>query len=135
VIQSTAAAIQFNANKDLNLIIAKFINSVGCEQIDTISFSTVPPSFKIPNAFTPDNGDDINDHFRIIIMGDIVVEKFLIFNRWGQKVFEESGDATQGWDGTFKGEPAPSDTYVYTATLRFPDGRLEVAKGDVILLK
>jgi gliding motility-associated-like protein len=89
----------------------------------------------IPNAFTPDNGDDFNDNFRIIINGNIVIEKFLIFNRWGQMVYEAPEDDLAGWDGTWNNEPAASDTYVYTATLRYPDGRSEVAKGDVILIK
>lgn len=131
----TGTMIQFNANEDLNFIQAFFINSHGCEQIDTLSFPTVPPSYMIPNAFTPDNGDEINDNFRIIINGNIVIEKFLIFNRWGQKVYEADDDPLSGWDGMFKNQPAASDTYVYTATLRYPDGRQEIAKGDVMLLK
>jgi gliding motility-associated-like protein len=131
----TGTMIQFNANDDLNFIQAFFINSHNCEQIDTLSFPTVPPSYMIPNAFTPDNGDEINDNFRIIINGNIVIEKFLIFNRWGQKVYEAEDDPLSGWDGMFKNQPAASDTYVYTATLRYPDGRQEIAKGDVMLLK
>jgi hypothetical protein len=50
-------------------------------------------------------------------------------------VYEAPEDDLAGWDGTWKNEPAASDTYVYTATLRYPDGRSEIAKGDVILLK
>ncbi len=134
-LSTTAPSIEFNANDPRNFIVATYINSKGCTQTDTISFPTVPPSFMIPNAFTPDNGDDINDNFRIIINGNIMIEKFMIFNRWGQLVYEARNDDLQGWDGRFKNQPAPSDTYVYTATLRYPDGRLEVAKGDVLLLK
>ena len=134
-ISTTATTIEFNAEEEINFIEAKFINSQGCEQIDTISFHTVPPSFMIPNAFTPDHGDEYNDHFRIIINGNIVIEEFLIFNRWGQKVYDASESNNDGWDGSFKNEPAASDTYVYTATLRYPDGRKEIAKGDVMLLK
>ncbi len=133
-IPATATSISFNAEEEVNFVVATFINSLGCEQIDTISFVTVPPSYQIPNAFTP-NGDDLNDNFDIIINGNIVIEKFLVFNRWGQKVFEAGDGSGDGWNGTFKGEPAASDTYVYTATLIYPDGRKEVAKGDVILLK
>ncbi len=133
-ISANTTTIQFNAEDEVNYVIAKFINSLGCEQIDTISVATVPPTYQIPNAFTP-NGDDLNDNFEIIINGNIVVEKFLIFNRWGQKVFEAGEGNGNGWNGTFKGEPAASDTYVYTATLVYPDGRKETAKGDVILLK
>jgi gliding motility-associated-like protein len=134
-IPATGTTIEFNADEELNFVEATFINSQGCEQTDTISFPTVPPFYQSPNAFTPDNGDEFNDNFRIIVNGNIVIEKFLIFNRWGQKVYEADDDPLDGWDGRFKDEPAPSDTYVYTANLKFPDGRVEVAKGDVILIR
>ncbi|HEY3387902.1 MAG TPA: gliding motility-associated C-terminal domain-containing protein [Saprospiraceae bacterium] len=134
-ISANTTTIEFNASEEVNFIEATFINSLGCEQTDTLSFPTVPPSIKIPNAFTPDNGDEYNDHFRIIITGDVEIEEFLVFNRWGQKVFDASETNTDGWDGTWKNEPAASDTYVYTATLRYPDGRKEIAKGDVMLLR
>jgi len=134
-ITATGTTIEFNAEEEVNFVVATFINSVGCEQVDTISFPTVPPSYMIPNAFTPDNGDDFNDNFRIIINGNIVIEKFMIFNRWGQMVYEAPEDDLAGWDGMWNNEPAASDTYVYTATLRYPDGRSEVAKGDVMLIK
>ena len=133
-ISATGITIEFNADEEVNLIEAKFINSKGCEQTDTISIPTVPPSYMIPNAFTPNN-DELNDHFKIIINGNIVIEEFLIFNRWGQLVYEAPEDGLEGWDGRFKNEPAASDTYVYKAKIRFPDGREEIAKGDVMLLR
>lgn len=133
-IVGTGNSIQFNADGEVNLVEAKFINSKGCEQIASISFTTVPPSYMIPNAFTPNN-DMLNEKFRIIVNGNIVVEQFLIFNRWGQLVYEAADDDLEGWDGLFKNEPAASDTYVYTAQIRFPDGRLEIAKGDIALLR
>ena len=134
-ISATGTEIKFDASGDINFVEATFINSLGCEQTDTISFATVPPSYMIPNAFTPDNNDDFNDNFKIIITGNIVIEKFLIFNRWGQMVYDAPEDDLTGWDGTWKNQPAASDTYVYTATLRYPDGRAEIAKGDVMLLR
>ncbi len=130
----TGSSIQFNADQDVNFIEATFINSLGCEQVDTFSFVTVPPTYMIPNAFTPNN-DEINDYFKIIINGNIVVEKFLIFNRWGQKVYEAAEDDLTGWDGRWKNEQAASDTYAYMATLVYPGGRKETAKGDVMLLR
>jgi gliding motility-associated-like protein len=135
IISSTSTTIEFNADEVTNFIIATFINSLGCEQIDTLSIVTIPPSYMIPNAFTPDNGDERNDVFKIIITGNIVVEKFLVFNRWGQKVYDSADGSTEGWDGTWKNEPAASDTYVYTATLVYPNGRKESAKGDIMLLR
>lgn len=134
-IGSTATTITFNASEEINLIEATYINSKGCEQTDTISFPTVPPTYMIPNAFTPENGDELNNTFRIIINGELFLDEFLIFNRWGQLVYDAAEGDLMGWDGRFKGEPAVSDTYVYSAKLRFPDGHTEVAKGDVMLLR
>ncbi len=134
VIPATGSSIEFNASEEINLVEAKFINSKGCEQIDTISFATVPPSYMIPNAFTP-NSDMLNDKFRIIINGNIEIDEFLIFNRWGQLVYEAPENDLEGWDGKFKNEPAASDTYVYKARIKYPDGRIEIAKGDVALLR
>lgn len=134
LVSGTGNSIEFNADEEINTVVAKFINSKGCEQIDTISFATIPPSYKIPNAFTPNN-DGLNDNFSILITGNIVVQEFLIFNRWGQLVYEAPEDVMTGWNGRFKDEPAASDTYVYKARIIFPDGREEIAKGDVILLR
>ena len=59
----------------------------------------------------------------------------MVFNRWGQLVYKGPDNDNVGWDGMFKNQPAASDTYVYKATLSFPDGRAEIVKGDVILLR
>ena len=133
-IPGTTSAIAFNANEENNLVVVTFTNSKGCTQTDTINIPTVPPSFQIPNAFTP-NEDDINDNFKIIINGNINIEEFLIFNRWGQLVYEAPEGDLEGWDGKFKGEKAASDTYVYKAALSYPNGRAEIAKGDVMLIR
>ena len=41
----------------------------------------------------------------------------------------------QGWDGTVKGEDAPSGVYVYTANIIMIDGREKVLHGLVSLLR
>ena len=50
-------------------------------------------------------------------------------------MYEAPAEDLEGWDGRFKNDPAASDTYVYSAKIRFPDGRIENAKGDVALLR
>lgn len=93
----------------------------------------------IPTAFSP-NGDTINDIYVPIsdIKGMLVID-FVVFDRWGEKVFESQNfvprDATKGWDGTFKGEPAQQDNYVYFFTARMPDGEVKVYKGTFALLR
>ncbi len=66
----------------------------------------------IPNVFTPD-GDRNNDVFRILFPDYSVVENFhmKIFNRFGQLLYQ-SFDKDGAWDGTYKGQPVPVDTYM-----------------------
>jgi gliding motility-associated-like protein len=66
----------------------------------------------VPNAFTP-NGDGKNDIFFPIINDiDPNQYKLLIFNRWGELVFE-SQQPSQGWDGNHKGMLAQDGAYVW----------------------
>ena len=71
----------------------------------------------VPNAFTP-NGDGQNDIF-IPIISDIDPNQyeFMIFNRWGELIFE-SQHPSQGWDGYHKGVPAPDGTYVWKVSCK-----------------
>jgi gliding motility-associated-like protein len=74
----------------------------------------IVPSLFVPNAFTPD-GDGKNDVF-FPITADMVDEEheLMIFDRWGQLVFETK-DATKGWDGRHLngGEILPQGVYVW----------------------
>ncbi|NRA10494.1 MAG: gliding motility-associated C-terminal domain-containing protein, partial [Crocinitomicaceae bacterium] len=63
-----------------------------------------------PNAFTPD-GDEFNQTWQIHISGiDIHDFDLLLFNRWGQLIWE-SHDSSVGWDGTYNGKIVPDGTY------------------------
>ncbi|MFN0176018.1 MAG: gliding motility-associated C-terminal domain-containing protein [Saprospiraceae bacterium] len=89
-------------------------------------------SLHIPNAFTP-NDDGKNDVFRVVKHeGAEVVSSLEIYDRWGEKVYENQGDAF--WDGTIDGKPAPSDVYVYI--VKVTCGELIGKRvGDVTLLR
>ena len=89
-------------------------------------------SLRIPNAFTP-NGDGKNDVFRVVKHeGAEVVSSLEIYDRWGEKVYENQGNAF--WDGTINGEPGPSDVYVYI--VKITCGELVSKRvGDVTLLR
>ena len=61
----------------------------------------------VPNAFTP-NGDGHNDRFKPLYYGNAANFDFVVFNRWGQRVFETRSPASpDGWDGTVNGVSAP----------------------------
>jgi gliding motility-associated-like protein len=58
----------------------------------------------------------------------------MVYNQWGQKVFETS-DYNTGWDGTFNGKPQPVGVYVYVASIRLSDGRNITKKGSFNLIR
>lgn len=115
------------------------ITDAGCIGIDSvyIIISEFPEEcLYIPNAFTP-NYDGLNDVFRALSACPVGEFKMLIFNRWGEMIFE-SDDISRGWDGTKNGVPCPGDGYVYKITYRNSEvsGENEIVKvGSVIILK
>jgi gliding motility-associated-like protein len=90
------------------------INAAGCS--DTITQSIVVQEeliFYVPNSFTPD-GDEFNQTFHPVFSSGFDPFDFslLIFNRWGEVIFE-SRDTTIGWDGTYHGQSAQDGTYTW----------------------
>jgi gliding motility-associated-like protein len=93
----------------------------------------------LPNAFTPNN-DGLNDVFYVLAgegMGE--VKLFTVYNRWGEKIFQEANipanDPGFGWDGSHKGIQAAPGTYVYMVSIAGPDGKQQVHKGTVVLVR
>lgn len=93
----------------------------------------------IPSAFSP-NYDGIND--KLVIFGGksvAIIEQFAVFDRFGAQVFElknfSPGDEMFGWDGTWRGKEADSGVYVFLAEVKFIDGKTEMFKGDVTLIR
>lgn len=74
----------------------------------------------IPNYFTP-NGDGYHDYWNMDGIGQRTNAKIMIFDRFG-KLLKELSPHSQGWDGTYAGNPLPSADYWYTIEL--PDGRV-----------
>ncbi len=90
--------------------------------------------FEMPSAFTPD-GDEINDRFIPVISDPDLqqIVQFQIFNRWGQKIFDN--DDPLGWDGTYDGEAMPSDVYIYIIEVSVAGCETFSQKGDVTLIR
>ncbi len=109
------------------------INNFGCRSTICRQVSTiVVPALDVPNAFTPTSAD-VNSVILVRGFG-IAKMKFIIWNRWGQKVFE-TGDWKRGWDGKLKGVLQPMDVYAYTLDVEFFDGTKSIKKGDITLIR
>lgn len=90
----------------------------------------------VPNAFRPGGTNSV---FRAIPTSQQAIENFsmYVYDRWGQQVFV-SEEITEGWDGTYKGNPAPGDVYVWIVNYDVErEGKQErmAYKGNVILLR
>jgi len=89
---------------------------------------------EIPNAFTPD-GDGVNDDFGPVLPEGLeMVSSMKIFDRWGEKVYESSGNNAR-WDGTIKGKRGTSDVYVYIIRILCTGEGEEQYHGDVTLIR
>jgi gliding motility-associated-like protein len=90
-------------------------------------------SILIPNVFTPNN-DGSNDVFTV--SGTNLTDvNCVIFNRWGQKLYE--WDRVKGsWDGrTLAGEECPDGTYFYIVEAKGQDGAEYFKKGGFSLIR
>ncbi len=117
------------------------IDKNGCEDSAPITVLVKKSNdVYVPNAFSP-NDDGINDKFTIFSNLDLPVKvnKFMVFSRWGESVFEAfdfmANDLNYGWDGYFKGEPMDPAVFVWYAEVEFIDGSTELLKGGVTLVK
>jgi len=104
----------------------------GCKASDEIQLSSIY-TITVPNAFTP-NGDGINDIFKPVMITEIFsTYSLMIFNRWGEKIFETNDPAT-GWAGI----DCPVGTYIWILEYGFienEDGAVQTEKGVVTLLR
>ena len=100
----------------------------------TIAVNICADDFFIPEGFSP-NGDGINDEFVIRGIENYPHNIIIIFNRWGDKVFEANpyqniwdGKSTQGF--RVGGDQLPIGTYFYLLDLG--DGS-KIIKGTIFL--
>jgi gliding motility-associated-like protein len=85
----------------------------------------------IPNAISP-NGDMINDVWNLGFTEIYPEMTVLIFNMWGQLVWESEPGYFSPWDGTSNGKLLPVDSYFYVINLH--DGETEPITGHVSLI-
>ena len=86
----------------------------------------------IPNAFTP-NDNGLNETFGPI--GTFITDyHFMIYNRWGEKIFETQ-ECMKAWDAVYNEQKVPEGVYLYILYAKGIDGKFYNLKGDVTLLR
>ena len=120
---------------DLMTVHLTITNSDGCSD-DTLQVIPVEDNFAffVPSGFTP-NTDGKNEVF-LPRVKDVVNYELLIFSRTGEIVFHTT-NPEEGWDGTFKGAPAPEGVYLWKikyARIGTPDEMMSKT-GTVTLIR
>ncbi len=108
-------------------------STLGCGSVSDDVVVKVYNDIFVPNAFTP-NGDYHNDKFGIVALDNYKLLRLIIYDRWGQLVYETK-NAYGAWDGTYNGRPQPPGTYVYHFELVSTAGRHVVKTGTVLLIR
>jgi len=116
----------------------KLLTQLGCDSTVVLHLDVNYKEKRIlfPNAFTP-NGDGKNDRFfpSINYPNLVNIDRFNIYNRWGQVVYSAYGTAAlSGWDGTLNGKPAETGLYMYDSRIRVGD-EIREFKGELHLIK
>lgn len=102
-----------------------YTTALGCEYQDQV---TVTVFSEIPTGFTPGN-DGANDVWNIPNVTENT--EVLIYNRWGNKIFESVG-YQEPWDGTYENKDLPMGTFYYV--IDFRDGT-DPINGTVTLIR
>lgn len=124
-----------SGNNQLNLQAGTYMLQVTDANMctDTASITLVEPiPLEIPNGISP-NGDGFNDFFSVRGLDNYPENKLLVFNRWGNQVYEESNYRNSNpWYGTnADGEELPEGTYFVVMELTGADnlkGYLEIRR-------
>jgi len=110
-------------------------NELDTNSLNDISVvETFPMDFFIPEGFSP-NADGINDLFVIRGIQFFPENSFVIFNRWGNKVYETE-NYQNTWDGKATmglipgGDDLPVGTYFYLLDLK---NDTDIFKGTIYL--
>lgn len=115
-------------------------DSKGCTAMDSVRVRFfIPHIIDIATAFDPSSKNKNN---KIYILGNRyikAVHTFKIFNRWGVNVFEVNdvpvNNSLYGWNGIYKGELQPQDTYIFYVEVEFIDGFILQDKGTFLLIR
>ena len=126
--QSGGNGIQFNAGDTItNSQIIFIYNQTACDSNESsFSILIIEDDYYIPKYFTPNN-DGRHDFWQVFDNNNSV-KMTHIFDKYG-KLLKSLAPNSQGWNGTFNGNPLNTDDYWYVVTLNSG----EVIKGHFAL--
>lgn len=105
-----------------------------CTLSDEMTVTVSPAALDVPSVFSP-NGDGINDTWEILGQEKYPNMKVEVFDRWGQRVFQTIGYASnKWWDGkSATHKEMATSTYYYVIHLN--DDAKTILKGPVTIMQ
>ena len=113
----------------------------GCEERDCVTLTEeLDPDIYLPNIFNPSDFTINNTVFVQSGPYVITVNEFLIYDRWGNLVFEGEtdhapNDPSKGWKGFINDKLAEEGIYVYFVRATDVLGQEQQLSGDVMVVK
>ena len=100
----------------------------GCIDSTYLEVMVIDDVLTFPNVITP-NGDGFNDKFEITNIENYISSKLIIFNRWGNKVYE-----VDNYKNDWAGEGLPDGVYYFILTFHgyLKDGS---EKGSLTIMR
>ena len=120
-------------NEPTSYIVAGIAEN-GCISYDSIEVDIRCNEPFIPTIFSPNGKGPASNELLCLFSNCVSQLKFVVFNRWGEQVFETE-DVSKCWDGFYKGEEASSGLYAYNLYIQQLDGNVVNKKGMITLLK
>lgn len=99
----------------VDTLVYEICNDFGCDRATVVldAACTDRPPIETVLGFSP-NGDGINDVFSVVNL-EFYPDNFVqVYNRWGNRVFEQEGYAND-WNGVYDGRELPDGTYFFVA--------------------
>ena len=116
-------------------ILVRALGSIPCQTSisDAVTGRTLIDQIYVPNAFNPNSSNPAN---RVLRVYGYVIQsmQFMVFNQWGEKVFETTNQST-GWDGSYKGKQQPGGVYIYVLKMTLLNGTQSEMKGSINLIR
>lgn len=131
--QDGSTSPRYTVEKDGTYSVKVFNECATINVSAVFSFVNCNAYLDVPTAFSPD-GDGLNDVLHAVGT-NVDNVRFIIYNRWGQKVFE-STSLDVGWDGTFQGKKLEAAVFIYYVSGKSTsDSQLIQKHGNVSLVR
>ncbi len=100
-------------------------NQQGCPDTTYQVYDLLFTNLFVPNTFVPSSPITDLQTFKPVGI-NLSSYKLEVYSAWGNLVFETTelidGVPSEGWDGTYEGEPLPTGSYVWRIEAVFEDG-------------